>query len=107
MHTEFLEQGISAETRRAIFLNDKLAEGHPLEQCIEGRWELAKDVDTLDVMLNPADYRVRLKGLTCAAKGTVGVAEAVLSSVKVAVSKKVSRNLVSSDAFVTRLLAST
>lgn len=106
MHAELLEQGISAETRRAIFLNDKLAEGHPLEKFIQGHWQLVKEADSLDVMLNPTEYRMHLQGLAGTAVRAVETTAAVLPSLKVVAKDKAARSLASSDAFVTRLLRS-
>lgn len=64
MHTELLAQGVTATTRRAIFLIAKYAEGHQLEQLVGEHWGLALITDELDLILNPNDYRIRLYAVT-------------------------------------------
>lgn len=61
MCSDIINRCGSPEARRAIFLNEKLCDGHQLERCIDGLWSCVEVVDSIDVLLNPADYRVRMQ----------------------------------------------
>lgn len=103
MCTDILEQSISAETRRAIFLNDRLSEGHQLEQFIDGIWLVVAEADTVDVMVNPNDYRVKLRGIAASINVPVPITAVEPPVLKAVQDVMPSREQVRTDNLIDRL----
>ncbi len=103
MCTDILEQSISAETRRAIFLNDRLAAGHQLERFIDGVWLAVSEADTVDVMVNPNDYRVKLRSIAANADAYVPLPEVATPVLEVVQGTKPSYEQVRTNRLIDRL----